>query len=354
MGIQRNFIMLTPIEGGRGFAKIEQRDKAQKWTIQVQGVVNISKTEVYLLDSHAPDVTPYYLGEICFENGTGCLNEDLKRPAHAWDSIIISHDKKPVFSGNVKDWDVVQAYLSSTKPKEDVQTSTPESVVHNEAPIMEQEQTPVQAHPIVHDVASPAEDAISNNADATSEEPLTPEAYAQNMPEFFFTDDGTNRYMHADETPLNQTEIPVQDELPTQEDFPIEATEKQGKAMFEFNTPPLRAKWWLIRTFEFMFYDLGIPELPIKDYHTNCIKHMTAMYNLLTVHCVMKYGYYCIGFDRDTLIYAIPALYAIDPPALWYVYNHAKWMPVQKGEFKDGALGYWIMKINTKSGELLA
>jgi hypothetical protein len=115
-----------------------------------------------------------------------------------------------------------------------------------------------------------------------------------------------------------------------------------------FTNGDMGYKWWLINDCRF-----------ILDNDYSNANTVFLLYNPYIVNIVHRYGHYLFGVKEDELnqvqyiCYAIPSRYGIDPHPLLPAQAYAYWVPKKGERWVIGAIGYWIISIDTQSGELI-
>ncbi|MGE4283089.1 MAG: hypothetical protein AB7G87_05140 [Clostridia bacterium] len=107
-------------------------------------------------------------------------------------------------------------------------------------------------------------------------------------------------------------------------------------------------KWWNINDYTFILNN------SYSNYNTSF-----SLYNPSVMHLIRRYGYFLFGVkeksqeDSGSLAYAIPSRYGIEPHPFLNLQAYAYWIPKRGERHTIGALGYWVICMDTATGEFL-
>jgi len=118
-------------------------------------------------------------------------------------------------------------------------------------------------------------------------------------------------------------------------------------------------QWWMIDDINFdvneIYKNIG------KD---SLLRHYISMNNFIlynnpyALNAIYQYGYYLIGiyhnaqYEIESIVYAIPSRYGVEPHPLLGVQAYARWIPKNGHKVMLGSMGYWVIRIDVKNADI--
>lgn len=90
-----------------------------------------------------------------------------------------------------------------------------------------------------------------------------------------------------------------------------------------------------------------------EESNRKIVAFMASLNNTLTLSCLKSHGYYLIGRDERYFYIALPAVYGAEPPYFYRICQSAQWIPAEHEGCHEDALGYWVVKMELSSGEII-
>ena len=105
-------------------------------------------------------------------------------------------------------------------------------------------------------------------------------------------------------------------------------------------------KWYRVFNLTFITEDLF-----------GCYNNLSFVYNYDMNNAFYKYSHYLLGIEEENnkighLYFGIPSRFGIEPHPFLYVQQYSNWFPVSEESSEMGDLGYWLIKIDSITGQL--
>ncbi len=323
----RLFIMLQEKDKGfgnngkpSGYLKLEAKEKGVKVSVHIQNIKVLNENNVlkaYLLSSISRASKSLYIGVIEMKGNYGDIVYELDHrelrdkgiDIKQMDTIVITCQKAvPLVGYKNQAWNWESAFVQQQEKRIETDIKTDRKIKLTEH-IEEQ---------LVAEREPPQKENILEKEDVIEE-------------------------MVKPKNEIDKTDIdPQKEDLVSQ----LSRYEKQEEP---FENGALDHHWWRLNDCSFIVNN------PYATYQTTFL-----LYNFPVMNVIHRYGHFLFGVKKDKqnqvkyISYAVPSRYGVDPHPLIQAQAYAIWVPMKEEKSLIGALGYWVVTLDAKSGDIIA
>jgi len=392
-------------KGGKpsGYFKLEQSDIKAKILIHIQNLELPRKSQVlkaYLLSGTYQNMEPLYLGVINLKGSFGDLSCEFSKrdkttnaaDLSKYDTVAVmckdteDHSLVPVFpliGYKNQEWQWREVLLNAINKtsKSDVQSQDEDTRIDtgNNTDKISEETTP-------HQNTEEAGEVQKNNQREEVAGKPEPDESADEYEKEAMEESESIQEIKADKTleTEKETEAMKQAEnVEKEEGFVEEKVAKEEKtkrnsigfalinSIFNilsgfkrleqpFDKVKPNYQWWMIDDINFdinMVYEAMVSDSSLLR-HYHLLNNFLIYNNPYALNAIYQYGYYILGayynpkYELESIVYAIPGRYGVEPHPLLGVQAYATWIPKNGSKIGLGSMGYWVVKVNIKNGEL--